>query len=135
MIKQVGIPLFGFFMIGFPWETKEDIKKTERLIHKINPDFIELHVAMPYYGTGLFEECEKLGVLKESGFGHDYYSPNTKGTVTLSTNEVESLKKKILLRFYLRPNYIAKKMLGAVGQPNIVKNYIRYGLRLLKKNL
>lgn len=135
MIKQAGIPLFGFFMIGFPWETKEDIKNTERIIHRINPDFIELHVAMPYYGTGLFEECVRLGVLKESGFGHDYYSPNTKGTVTLPSDEVEALKKKILLRFYLRPNYIAKKMLGAVGQPNIIKNYIRYGFRLLRKNL
>ena len=135
MIKEAGIPLFGFFMLGFPWETKEMIRDTERLIHKIKPDFIEVHIAMPYYGTGLYKECEKLGVLNGSGFGHDYYSPNTTGTVSLSADEVEKLKKRILLRFYLRPSYIAKKMLGAVGQPNIINNYIRYGMRLLKKNL
>lgn len=135
MIKEAGIPLFGFFMLGFPWETKEMIKDTKRLIHKINPDFIELHVAMPYYGTLLYDECEKLGVLNDSGFGHDYYSPNTTGTVTLSGQEVEKLKRRILLGFYLRPSYIVKKILGAAKQPRIMKNYIRYGFRLLKKNL
>lgn len=135
MIKQAGIPLFGFFMIGFPWETREMIKQTERLIHKINPDFIELHVAMPYYGTGLYEQCKEYGVLNDSGFGHDYYSPNTTGTSTLSNEEVEKLKKGILLRFYLRPTYIIKKLFSAVGKPKIILNYIRYGLRLLKKNI
>ncbi len=135
MIKEAKIPLFGFFMLGFPWEDREMIKQTKRLIHKINPDFIEVHVAMPYYGTGLYEECEKLGVLCDSGFGHDYYSPNTVGTVALSSKQVEKLKRKILLGFYLRPNYIAKKMLGAIKQPNIMRNYIRYGFNLLKKNL
>ena len=40
LIKKAGIPLFGFFMVGFPWETKEDIKATEKFILKLNPDFI-----------------------------------------------------------------------------------------------
>ena len=135
MIKEAGIPLFGFFMLGFPWETKEMISETERVIRQIDPDFIELHVAMPYYGTGLYEECAAYGVLNDSGFGHDYYSPNTTGTAYLSHEEVEALKKKILLRFYLRPAYIAKKMMGAVRRPRIMGSYVRYGVRLVKKNL
>ena len=135
MIKEAGIPLFGFFMIGFPWETKELIGKTERLIHKIDPDFIELHIAMPFYGTELYKQCKAYGVLSDSGFGHDYYSPNTTGTAFLSNREINSIKQKILLRFYLRPNYIAKKMLGAVRQPKVAASYVRYGVRLLKKNL
>ena len=135
MIKAAGIPLFGFFMIGFPWETKALIEETQRLIHAIDPDFIELHVAMPYYGTALYDECEKAGVLQGDGFGHDYYAPNTKGTATLSGAEVDALKKEILLRFYLRPSYILKKTLGAVKQPKILLSYVRYGCRLVKKNL
>ena len=135
MIKEAGIPIFGFFMLGFPWETEEMIKDTERLIHKINPDFIEIHVAMPYYGTGLYEMCKEYGVLSDSGFGHDYYSPNTTGTVTLSTEQVEKLKSKILLRFYLRPSYVFKKMLGAVKKPKVMGSYIKYGTKLLKKNI
>jgi len=135
MIKEAKIPVFGFFMLGFPWETEEMIKQTEKLIHKINPDFIEVHVAMPYYGTGLYELCKEYGVLNDSGFGHDYYSPNTTGTVTLSSEQVEKLKKRILIRFYLRPSYVIKKMFGAFSKPRVMGSYIRYGLRLLKKNI
>ncbi|MCR5041359.1 MAG: radical SAM protein [Clostridia bacterium] len=135
MIHDAGIPLFGFFMIGFPWETEEMIADTERLIRRTAPDFIELHVAMPYYGTGLYEECRSLGVLSGGGFGHDYYSPNTTGTVELSNAGILRLKKKILLRFYLRPSYIAKKMLGAAKSSVVRKNYVKYGFRLLAKNL
>ena len=135
MIKDVGIPLFGFFMIGFPWETTALIKETEKLIHQIDPDFLELHIAMPYYGTELYEVCAKTGVLSDSGFGYDYYAPNTTGTAFLSNEEVEALKRKMLLRFYLRPSYIAKKMLKALGHPQIIYNYIRYGFHLLKKNV
>ena len=135
MIKEAGIPLFGFFMIGFPWETEALIKETETLIHKIDPDFIELHIAMPYYGTGLYAQCEKAGVLRDSGFGYDYYAPNTTGTAFLSAEAVEAMKKKILLRFYLRPAYIAKKMLLALRRPRVMSSYVRYGLRLLRKNM
>ena len=135
MIKEAKIPLFGFFMIGFPWETVELIKETEILIHQIDPDFLELHIAMPYYGTELYVQCAQCGVLNDSGYGHDYYAPNTTGTAFLSNAEVEALKKKILLCFYLRPSYICKKMLGALRQPRVMRSYIRYGFRLLKKNL
>lgn len=135
MIKEAKIPLFGFFMIGFPWETKEMIKETEQIIHRINPDFLELHIAMPYYGTELYNRCEQSGVLNGNSFGHDFYAPNTTGTRFLSNAEVEAIKKKILLRFYLRPSYIFKKMRGAITHPRVMSNYIRYGVRLLKKNL
>ncbi len=135
MIKAAGIPLFGFFMIGFPWETAAMIKETEQLIHRINPDFLELHIAMPFYGTQLYAACAQAGVLSGSGFGYDYYAPNTTGTAFLSAKEVDTLKRGILLRFYLRPRYIARKMIKAAGRPRTVFNYIRYGVHLLKKNL
>ena len=135
MIKEAGIPLFGFFMIGFPWETKEMIGDTEKLIHRIDPDFIELHIAMPYYGSELYDLCRESGTLCEKGFGHDYYSPNTNGTVCLSTQQVNALKSRILLRFYLRPSYISKKTVNAIKSPVVLRNYFRYGLKLLKKNL
>lgn len=135
MIKQAGIPLFGFFMLGFPWETKADILQTKRMIEKIAPDFIEVHVAMPYYGTELYSIALEQGVLTSDGFGHDYYEPNTKGTKTLSLEEVLELKKKILLSFYVRPQYICRKMGQAITQPRVMLNYCRYSLNLVKKNL
>lgn len=135
MVKKAGIPLFGFFMLGFPWENRQMIMQTKSLIKNINPDFIEIHIAMPYYGTELYEQCKQYGVLSGDGFGSDYYSPNTTGTFSLSSAEVEALKQQILLEFYLRPSYICNKMSAALKEPKVIFNYCRYGYRLLRKNL
>ena len=132
IIRAAGIPLFGFFMIGFPWEDRAMIAETERLIRRVKPDFIELHIATPFYGTALYKMCGEAGLLAPSPFGSDAYNPAASGTAFLSAEDLQRLRKKMLLRFYLRPGYIAKKCLSAVSRPRVVKNYIRYGLRMLK---
>ena len=135
MIKKSKLPLFGFFMIGFPWETENDIKETMRHIRKINPDFIEIHIAMPYYGTKLYSMCEEYGTISKGSWNSDYYSPNTSGTAFLPMEKIQKLKKQGLLRFYLRPSYILKKIGSCIFDRQVLKNYIVYGLRLLKNNL
>lgn len=135
MIKEAGIPLFGFFMIGFPWEDKNDIINTLKFMFKIDPDFIEIHIAMPYYGTELYNTCEKFGTIKCEAWGNDYFSPNTTGTVSVPIDEVIGLRKKYLLKFYLRPVYIMKKVYRCISNPTIIKNYVTYGMRLIKNTL
>ncbi len=135
MIKSAGLPLFGFFMIGFPWETKEDIIRTLNFMFKIDPDFVELHIAMPYLGTELYNECDRYQTIVSQAWGNDYFSPNTSGTCSVSMEEIKALKKKYLLKFYLRPKYIFKKVYGCLTNPAILKNYVEYGFRLIKNNL
>lgn len=132
MIKQAGIPLFGFFMIGFPWETKEDIVDTLRFVFEIDPDFIEVHIAMPYYGTELYSQCEQYKTIKSEAWGNDYFSPNTIGTQFVSIEALQKIRNRYLLMFYLRPRYIVKKMLSCLSQPVILKNYIKHGFKLLR---
>ncbi len=135
LIKAAGIPLFGFFMIGFPWETDAHIAETASLIREIAPDFIELHIAMPFYGTALYGECASAGTLSGSGYGSDVYSPNITGTRYLSAQELQARKRRILLRFYLRPGYILRKFASAVRSPAVIRNYVRYGLKLVYNNV
>lgn len=135
MIKEAGIPLFAFFMIGFPWEDKNDIIKTLKFAFKIDPDFIEIHIAMPFFGTELYSACEEFGTIKSEAWGNDHFSPNTTGTFAVPIDEVKNLRKKYLLKFYLRPSYILKKIYGCVSNPVILKNYVIYGMRLIKNSL
>lgn len=135
LIKQSGIPLFGFFMIGFPWETKEDIINTLKFIFKTDPDFIELHIAMPYFGTELYSQCLQYNTINSTAWGNDYFSPNTIGTQTVPMDEIKKLKSKYLIKFYLRPKYIFKKFTSCIQKPVILKNYIKYGIRLIKNTI
>ncbi len=130
--REAGLTVFGMFVIGFPWETKEDIKKTEKLIFKINPDFIELTLALPFYGTELYRICKEKGLLGESVLGSDFFYANVTKTEHFDTQELLKIRKNILLKFYTRPQYIAKKVFGALNSPKTITNYFKYGLRLLK---
>lgn len=132
IVKEAGLQLLGFFMIGFPWETKNDIIETLDFIFDVDPDFIELHIAMPYLGTELHSECLKYDTINNIAWGNDYFSPNTIGTKFVSIDEIIKLKKTYLLKFYLRPKYILKKMYNCLSKPIILKNYIKYGFRLLQ---
>ena len=132
LIKKSGLPLFGFFMIGFPWETRQDIIDTLEFVLELDPDFIEVHIAMPYYGTELYNQCKEYNTITSASWGNDYFSPNTIGTQSVPIKEVIELKNKYLMKFYLRPGYIINKFIGCIYDPKIFINYVKHGLKLLR---
>ncbi len=131
--KEAGLQVYGFFLIGFPWESMENIEETRKHIFALNPDFIEIHIALPYYGTELYQECKEQGVLEENILGNDYFHASTKGTRTVGIDELLKFRKKTIRDYYLRPSYILKKFIYAVRKPVILKNYIIYGMRLIRE--
>ena len=131
LAKKVGIPVFGFFMIGFPWENIKHLEETKKHIFKLNPDFLELHIALPYYGSEFYDLCEQENVLNKNVIGTDYFHSSTKGTKYLTNKELLNFRKKILLQYHLRPNYIAKKIIKSKFNLVIISNYFKFGFRLL----
>ena len=129
--KEVGLPFWGYFVIGFPWETKEDILLTKKLVLETDPDFIEVTIALPFYGTPMYETCKKEGLLAKSVLGSDFFHSSTKGTMHLTIDEVMKLRKDILLSFYLRPQYILRKVKECITQPSVFVQYVKYGLKLV----
>ena len=65
--KKVGIKVGCFFVMGLIGETKEDINETIRYAYKLKSlgaDRFYFSVAMPVYGTELYEQAKKGGFLK-----------------------------------------------------------------------
>jgi radical SAM superfamily enzyme YgiQ (UPF0313 family) len=129
--KEIGLPFWGYFVIGFPWETREDILMTKKLVMETDPDFIEVTIALPFYGTPMYQTCKENNLLEKSVLGSDFFHSSTKGTMHLSIDEVMKLRRNILLGFYLRPKYIFRKMEECVKQPSIFVQYVKYGLKLV----
>lgn len=135
LTKKVGIPVFGFFMIGFPWETEEHIKATEDLIFELDCDFMELHIALPYYGSDFYDLCKAEGVLSGNELGTDYFHSSTIGTKYVSMDKLLDIRKRILMKYHCRPSYIFHKVKSCGFNPKIIYNYGKFGLRLLKNTL
>lgn len=134
LAKKHGIKTFGFYLTGFPWETKKHLKDTEKFIFEADTDFIEIHRLVPYRGSELFSMLEKQGKTFNI-FGEDTCKHNTNGTDYLSDKKLEAFKRSVTLKYYLRPKYIAKKLFSAEITPSLLLNYLKYGIKMIKNLL
>ncbi|MBQ7654181.1 MAG: radical SAM protein, partial [Clostridia bacterium] len=132
MIKESSLPVYGFFIIGFPWETKKDFKTTLKHALELDSDYIELHVALPHYSTPFYDQCVEYGTIAEDAWNHDLNVPNTTGTQTVPLKKLLAYKRYFLFRYYARPSYILRLLKNRVKSKTTLKSYFKYGFKLLK---
>lgn len=131
LCKELGIKTLGFFMIGFPWDTKETLMDTYNLMRQLDCDFIEVHIAMPFDGTELSRICREAGLIKETPIGYNYFSnPYTAGTLQVTREQLIGFRKKMIRSHYLRFSYIFRTLKGCRSIKEYF-NYFKYGFRLL----
>jgi radical SAM superfamily enzyme YgiQ (UPF0313 family)/glycosyltransferase involved in cell wall biosynthesis len=68
----------GYFMLGLPTETEEDIKKTYEFMKEINPYYAGLGVYNPFPATKLFEDGIKIGLLLPDVELEHFFNTNPK---------------------------------------------------------
>jgi len=61
IIKSTGAKIYANYMIGLPWETKEDIQATARMADEIKAEMPSWAFFTPYPGCGLGQECIDKG--------------------------------------------------------------------------
>lgn len=132
LAKELGFKTFGFYMIGFPWEHSKHLSLTKNHMFELNTDFVELHLAIPYYGTSLYEFAKEEGLINQATFGKDYFSAPVIPTKYLSRNYIEKFRKKTLRRYHLRPEYVFDRFKEVITDPGKMKGYLKYGYRLMK---
>jgi radical SAM superfamily enzyme YgiQ (UPF0313 family) len=59
MVDAVGIPWLGFFIMGYPGETREDILGTLAFMKELNPSFAEINIFNPLPGTRIWNDLER----------------------------------------------------------------------------
>jgi len=134
LAKKAKLKSFGFFLVGLPWENNSHLEETKNLIFQLDSDFIEIHLAVPYYGTPLYELAKKEGLIDDTVLGKDYFNSPTTGTKFLSMSDIEEYKRKMILDYHLRPKYILNKLTEVATKPKVLKNYMLYGSKLLIHN-
>lgn len=104
--SDIGIISTGFFMLGFPMETREELLKTVRFASKLKLHTAQFFIVTPFLGTdmaSLFRE--KYQGLTEEFTDFDY----NKGKYNISevdTDELYRLQRYANFKFYFRPSRI-----------------------------
>lgn len=135
LCRKHRIKTLGHFILGLPGETKEDISRTIKFAKQIKCDYASFNIATPLPGTALREECRDRSWLNYNISELDLSSGEAAiNTEQLSGAKLEKLKKKAYRSFYLRPNYILKKLFNIKSFIELI-TLIREGLGIIKKNV
>ena len=132
--REAGIEANGAFLIGLPGETPELAKQTIQNSIELDPDYAQYHITTPYPGTKLYKEIKegKWGKLLHENL--ENYSGNEAVWLPSgysSLKQLQEMRGYAYRKFYLRPNYIFKKILK-IRSFNDIKKYFTGALALVK---
>ncbi|MFC1962783.1 B12-binding domain-containing radical SAM protein [Chloroflexota bacterium] len=111
MTHKAGIQSVGYFMLGSPGETPETIRQTIDFAKRLELDFAQFSVTIPFPGTDLYELYLEQGY-DPSEWGRFIYtnlnltnSPVFE-TALLSKEDLQEWNAKAYKEFYLRLRYL-----------------------------
>jgi radical SAM superfamily enzyme YgiQ (UPF0313 family) len=93
-LKAEGIKTCGFFIIGYPGETLDDMRKTLDYANTLPLDQRNIYIATPYPGTPLYEDCKREGWLVSDDYKDLLYTKGLIQTPEFTPGQVEALKAR-----------------------------------------
>ena len=132
ILKKNKIKIYNYFVIGLPWETEKTVEETIKFAIELDSNFISFYTATPLPGTKFFAYAMMNKLIEgDLQFENAYYVPAVRSH-ELSKERIFELHKQAVKRFYLRPTFIIKTLLGLRSFTEF-KNYFRAGLNLILK--
>ncbi len=111
LIKKCGLEISGFFIIGYPTETKKDIIETINFAKSLDLKRVGFSLFKPFPGTEITKELLARGELRnmtEEDWGRFVLADAVYAPPGFTKEEMKKWRKKALLSFYLRPRIIFK---------------------------
>lgn len=121
--KKVGIKVTGFFILGFPGETKEDIKRTINYARRIPIDKVLFSNFWPSPGTEIYENLRQEGKISKEKIGTHYFKA-TFPPEGMTPGQLKKCQLSGFASFYLRPKIILSAM-EEISSLNQFKNLLR----------
>lgn len=109
--KKAKMDVRGFFQIGFPTETKEEIEQTIRFASELELDIAQIMIATPFPGTDMWIMAKKEGKINTEDWStFTKYAPKGMpfSSKLMSDEELANYYKKAYKSFYLRPAFVIR---------------------------
>lgn len=132
MTKSLGMECKANFIIGFPWETRDDVTRTLRFAFDISPDLVTINVFKPLPGSRLYDELEESGELRHTKW-EDYFATSEyllfKSHFT--EREMKRILKRAILRFHLRPRFLWQRFRRLLRHPRREAFTLWLGMKII----
>ncbi|KPQ41242.1 MAG: Fe-S oxidoreductase [Candidatus Methanoperedens nitroreducens] len=106
MVKDAGIKVNCSFIFGLPGENWETVNDTINFVRQTLPTGAQFNVVAPYPGTKLYDiAMEKGWITKKTDFRSMFQHESIMRTDELTTEELESARKKAYRAIYFYPRW------------------------------
>ncbi len=134
--KQEGIEVLGYFMIGCPDETPDDLQATFDLIRTLPMDYAHIGIFTPYPGTEIYREALEQGIYATDYWREFACQPTPDFTPRywnqyFSDADLLQYSKLAYKQFYSRPSYIIQRLFKLRSFDEFVRK-TRLGVKLLQ---
>ena len=129
--RAAGLRTKGFFIVGFPGESRASLERTRRFALSLALDDISVMQMTPFPGSELYRIAAQYGQVDT-----DWQKMNVLNTVFVpngfTREDLERARSELLRAFYLRPGVLARQALHVLATPRLIPAAWR-GLRAFRK--
>ena len=134
--KKAGIMIHGCFLVGNPGETKETLQKTLQLAKELNTDTAQFFPIMVYPGTRAYAWAKEEGYLTTQDYSEWLTADGLHNCVVsrpaLTKDELVQFCDDARREFYIRPGYMAFKMVQMIKRPGEARRTLKSARTFLK---
>jgi len=135
LMRQKGVGTYGFFIIGFPGETKQQIQNTLDFSRELDLDRISCLIANPLPGTELLQVCREKGYVdKNYSFDNIDYFEGRFNTKEWTHQEVHEMRRKWFWKynlslFFRHPKSFFARYAPLLTKPRLVWEILKRRVR------
>lgn len=120
---KIGIITKGFFMIGFPGETVQEIENTVAMAIKSNLDHASFFIVIPFHNTGLerlaYEQWPEMNASINQCMSDNYYY-GKKNFYSMATGyDLKKMQRRAYIKFYF-PSRLIKFLIKSPARYSIL---------------
>lgn len=109
-IRKFDIDIAGFFILGFPGETRAEIEETIRFSLELDIMRANFFTFLPFPGTESYEYIKEKEGLDKVDWDRFYFFSASYSPENISPRTLKELQRKAFARFYLRPRIFWKNV-------------------------
>ncbi len=107
--KELGGFALGSFILGFPWETIDDMKRTVQFAIELEPDYAQFTALTPYPGTPMYEYAKRYDLIEDYDWEHYTTIRAVVKGFYFTREQLGRMIKYAYRKFFLRPGFIRRE--------------------------
>jgi len=135
LMRRKGIGTYGFFIIGFPGETRQQVQNTLKFASDLDIDRISCFIANPLPGTEILRVCREKGYIeKDYKFDQIDYFECSLNTPEWTRREIFQMRRKWFWKHNLsqmarHPGRFVARYLPIMTRPRMLMEVLKRAVR------